>query len=133
MITTDRDLRKMRKRITWTSFHLPSTQPWPTWAGQAIAGGNETTDPYRGVLHKVPGLENVRLARRAEDVEQAAYILRQFYRPIISIELITHARPCIDLKSSIVYICGQCRLILLVTCLSPKLTSWCAPTDCIEI
>jgi hypothetical protein len=68
MITTDRDIRKMEKRLTWTYFYLPSTESWKE-LGQ---------DPYLGVLCSVPGVENVRLARRAEDVEQAAYIVCEF-------------------------------------------------------
>lgn len=75
-------LRKLRQRTTWTSFHLPSTQPWPTWPSAAIPGEDQTQDPYLGVLAHVPGVENVRLARRVEDVEQAAFIVRKSYYPL---------------------------------------------------
>jgi hypothetical protein len=99
MITTERDLRKMRKRITWTSFDLPSAQHWPTWRDAAISGEFENPDPYLGVLQHVPGVENVRLARRVENPEQAAYVVREFYRPIIFIRSVARV---------ITYICGQC-------------------------
>jgi hypothetical protein len=78
MITTDRDIRKMEKRLTWTLFYLPSTESWPPLPSTSATGKELGQDPYLGVLCSVPGAENVRLARRAEDVEQAAYIVCKF-------------------------------------------------------
>lgn len=78
----DRNLRRTQKRTTWTSFHLPSTQPWPTWPSASIPEGDRDPDPYLGILSNVSGVENVRLARRVEDVEQAAYVVLEFDCPI---------------------------------------------------
>jgi hypothetical protein len=67
------------KRLTWTSFHHPSTQSWPPWPSAAIPGEGQNPDPYFDVFCNVPGVENVRIARNVEDVEQATYIVRKFY------------------------------------------------------
>jgi hypothetical protein len=75
----DDHIRMMQKRLTWTSFHHLSTQSWPTWPSAAIPGEGQNPDPYFEVLCNVPGVENVRIARKVEDVKQAAYIVRKFY------------------------------------------------------
>lgn len=123
MTTTIRKIWRMEKRFTWTSFHLPSTQSWPTWPSTAIPGEHQNPDPYLGVLCNVPGVENVRLARRVEDVEQAAYIVREFYCPSYLSKPVTRAASCTDLEGAIIYTCGGRRRILLVTHPLPALAS----------
>jgi hypothetical protein len=90
---------EMQKRLTWTTFHLSSAKPWPTWPDAAVPGGTQYSDLYLGLLCNVPGVKNVRLGRRVEDVEQAAFIIREFitygsyvvYRPLLSILVSPHA------------------------------------------
>ncbi|OAL54201.1 hypothetical protein IQ07DRAFT_584781 [Pyrenochaeta sp. DS3sAY3a] len=74
MVALD-DIRKQQKRLTWTPFHLPSTQPWPIWSDITVPENNESLDPHLGYLCNVQGVENVRIARRVENVEQAAFII----------------------------------------------------------
>ncbi|KFZ24804.1 hypothetical protein V502_00714 [Pseudogymnoascus sp. VKM F-4520 (FW-2644)] len=56
------------RRTTWTRFHLPRGQDWPTWS-------TSHSDPHRGPLTDVAGIKNVWLGRRVEDSEQAALII----------------------------------------------------------
>lgn len=77
-MVSQHDLRKQQKRLTWTSFHLPSTQPWPIWSDVTVPEDNQSLDPHLGYLCNVQGVENVRLARRVENAEQAAFIIRKF-------------------------------------------------------
>jgi hypothetical protein len=101
----DDHIRMMQKRLTWTSFHYPSTQSWPTWPSAAIPGEGQNPDPYFEVLCNVPGVENVRIARKVEDVEQAAYIVRKFYCLLCLSKPATRAASCTDLESAVIYTC----------------------------
>lgn len=65
-----RQLRRERKRTTWTRFHLPRGQEWPEWI-------NGHSNIYLGPLADVAGCEKVRLGRRVEDPEQTAMIVRE--------------------------------------------------------
>ncbi|KFZ09742.1 hypothetical protein V501_05498 [Pseudogymnoascus sp. VKM F-4519 (FW-2642)] len=56
------------RRTTWTRFHLPRGQDWPTWSPSH-------SGPHRGPLTGVPGISNVWLGRKVEDSEQAALII----------------------------------------------------------
>jgi len=54
--------------VTWTRFHLPREQEWPTWSvGHA--------DVHVGPLAGVEGWRTPLLARMVEDPEQAVYII----------------------------------------------------------
>ena len=54
--------------ITWTRFHLPLEQEWPTWPVTRL-------DVHVGPLADVEGVRKVSLGRMVEDLEQAAYII----------------------------------------------------------
>jgi hypothetical protein len=69
---------EMQKRMLWTFFRLPSTQLWPAWPDTAVPGEEKHSDLYLGPLSDTPGLENVRLGRRVEEAEHAAFITRKF-------------------------------------------------------
>jgi len=51
-------------------------------------------------------VENVRIARKVEDVEQAAYIVREFYCLLCLSKPATRAASCTDLESAVIYTCG---------------------------
>jgi hypothetical protein len=59
------------RRTTWTRFHLPRGQEWPTWSVVY-------SDPHRGPLTDVEGIDEVWLGRTVEDSEQAALIICGF-------------------------------------------------------
>lgn len=52
--------------ITWTRFHLPLDQEWPTWTVTHA-------DVHVGPLAGVKGAYGISLARMVETPEQAAY------------------------------------------------------------
>ncbi|KAK4150344.1 hypothetical protein C8A00DRAFT_18107 [Chaetomidium leptoderma] len=56
------------RRTSWTRFHLPCTQDWPSaWTGHS--------DVHFGPLAGVAGCRKVWLGRKVEDPEQAALIV----------------------------------------------------------
>ncbi|KAH7311224.1 hypothetical protein B0I35DRAFT_357121 [Stachybotrys elegans] len=61
---------RIRERgpITWTRFHLPREQEWPTWSVSH-------PDVHVGPLADVQGAMFIRLGRMVEHPEQAAYII----------------------------------------------------------
>ncbi|KAI0380269.1 hypothetical protein F5Y04DRAFT_257813 [Hypomontagnella monticulosa] len=65
---TIRQLRQLRARTSWTRFHLPRGQDWPTWS-------NAYSDTQIGPLSGVAGCLKVWLGRKVEDPEQAALII----------------------------------------------------------
>ena len=76
-------VRRERRRITWTRFHLPREQDWPRWM---TAGGSKSDDvTFLGPLAGVEGCEKVWLGRQVEDPEKAALIVRMYCGPIIHI------------------------------------------------
>ncbi|KAF2663355.1 hypothetical protein BT63DRAFT_461464 [Microthyrium microscopicum] len=75
VITSEDHFGTMQKRLTWTLFHHASTKPWPTWPNGTLPREGQNLDPYFEVLCHVPGVENVRIGRKVEDVDQAAYIV----------------------------------------------------------
>ncbi|KAL6693374.1 hypothetical protein J3F84DRAFT_396296 [Trichoderma pleuroticola] len=56
----------MNRRTTWTRFHLPRWQGWPTWS---------TGSSVLGPLAEVTGYNKVWLGRQVDDPEQAAIII----------------------------------------------------------
>ncbi|KAL2802028.1 hypothetical protein BJX63DRAFT_416035 [Aspergillus granulosus] len=60
--------RGQKVLITWTRFHLPREQEWPTWSV-------DHADVHAGPLADVEGLRKISLGRMVENPEQAAYIL----------------------------------------------------------
>lgn len=101
------DTGMIQKRFTWTLFHHLSTQSWPTWPSAAIPGEVQKPDPYLEVLCNVPGVENVRIARRVEDATQAAYIICKFYHLLCLSKPATRAASCTGLESAIIYTCRE--------------------------
>lgn len=106
MYTFIEEMHLTQKRFTWTSYHHPSTQSWPTWPSTAIPGEGQNPDPYLEVLCNVPGVENVRIAHRVEDVKQAAYIIRKFYYLLCLLEPATPIKSYTDIKGVVIYTCG---------------------------
>ncbi|PNP55970.1 hypothetical protein THARTR1_03907 [Trichoderma harzianum] len=60
----------MNRRTTWTRFHLPRWQGWPTWS---------TGSSILGPLAEVTGYNKVWLGRQVDDPEQAAIIIREYF------------------------------------------------------
>ncbi len=58
----------MKPLSTWTRFHLPREQEWPTWSA-------DYADVHVGPLAGVEGFDNASLGRMVETPEQAAYII----------------------------------------------------------
>ncbi|KAI0181023.1 hypothetical protein GGR52DRAFT_567271 [Hypoxylon sp. FL1284] len=56
------------KRTSWTRFHLPRGQEWPSWP-------MGYSDPHLGPLSGVPGYQKVWLGKKVEGPEQAALII----------------------------------------------------------
>ncbi|KAI1112061.1 hypothetical protein F5Y14DRAFT_423017 [Nemania sp. NC0429] len=54
--------------ITWTRFHLPQDQEWPTWSV-------DHADVHVGPLAGVHGFHKASLGRMVDNPEQAAYII----------------------------------------------------------
>lgn len=102
---THTHIRLMQKRLTWTLFHHLSTQSWPAWPSAVIPREGQNPDPYFEVLYNVPGVENVRIARKVEDVEQAAYIVRKFYYLLYLSKPATRAASYTNLGSAVIYTC----------------------------
>lgn len=78
MLTNASEILKMHKRLTWTLFHLPPDQTWPAWPSSISVREDLDISSYLGPLSNVAGLENVRLGRRVEDPEQAAFIICEY-------------------------------------------------------
>jgi hypothetical protein len=66
-------VRRERRRITWTRFHLSREQDWRRWT----AAGDSKSDgaTFLGPLAGVEGCEKVWLGRQVEDPEKAALIV----------------------------------------------------------
>ena len=80
-LITPTQLRRERRRVTWTRFHLSREQDWPRWT---TAGGSESDDAtFLGPLAGVEGCEKVWLGRQVDDPEKAALIVRTYRGPII--------------------------------------------------
>lgn len=59
--------------VTWTRFHLPPGQEWPTWSVTLA-------DVHVGPLADVEGVWKASLGRMVETPAQAAYIIGKFHR-----------------------------------------------------
>ena len=69
-------LRRERRRVTWTRFHLSRDQDWPRWTK---VGNSESDDAtFLGPLAGVEGCERVWLGRQIDDPEKAALIVRMY-------------------------------------------------------
>ncbi|KAI1812915.1 hypothetical protein GGS20DRAFT_587017 [Poronia punctata] len=69
MARAKQSARQLGKGITtWTRFHLPRDQEWPTWSV-------DDEDVHVGPLASVEGLGRISLGRMVEDPEQAVYII----------------------------------------------------------
>lgn len=66
----NRETWDLERRTSWTRFHLPRGQDWPTW----LTGGSLDLGPLTGVT----GCGKVWLGRQVDDCEQAAIIIREF-------------------------------------------------------
>lgn len=73
MARTKMTAKRYRRVTTWTRFHLPQEQEWPTWT---VAH----PDVHVGPLADVGGAWNVALGRMVEDPTQAAYIIGERHR-----------------------------------------------------
>jgi hypothetical protein len=73
MARTRMTAKRYRRVTTWTRFHLPREQEWPTWT---VAHA----DVHVGPLAHVEGHMTVRLGRMVEDPEQAAYIIGECHQ-----------------------------------------------------
>ncbi|KAL3425259.1 hypothetical protein PVAG01_02050 [Phlyctema vagabunda] len=60
--------RSLKPLITWTRFHLPHEQEWPTWS-------TDHADVHVGPLVGVEGWRKASLGRMVDNPEQAAYII----------------------------------------------------------
>ena len=73
MARTKTTAKRYDRVTTWTRFHLPREQEWPTWS---VAH----PDVHVGPLADVAGSSGVLLGRMVEDPEQAAYIIGECRR-----------------------------------------------------
>ncbi|KAL2872834.1 uncharacterized protein BJX67DRAFT_340528 [Aspergillus lucknowensis] len=72
MARTKQTAKRYGKRlITWTRFHLPREQEWPTWSV-------DHPDIHVGPLAGAKGLWKASLGRMVDNPEQAAYIIEWF-------------------------------------------------------
>lgn len=61
-------------RLTsWTRFHLPREQEWPTWSAGQAGGG------HYGPLKGVKGCFMASLGRKVDDPEEAVYIIGEYH------------------------------------------------------
>lgn len=74
-LVTHIQLRRERRRVTWTRFHLPREQEWPTWTTAASNSGSDDV-ALLGPLAGVEGCEKVWLGRQVDDPGKAALIVR---------------------------------------------------------
>jgi hypothetical protein len=74
MARTRMTTKRYRRVTTWTRFHLPREQEWPTWT---VAH----EDVHVGPLLDAGGWMKVWLGRMVEDPEQAAYIIGECHQP----------------------------------------------------
>lgn len=71
MARTRQTAKRFEKPITsWTRFHLPRDQEWPTWS-------IDHDDVHVGPLKDVEGWRRASLGRMVDNPEQAAYIIRE--------------------------------------------------------
>ncbi|WYZ36155.1 hypothetical protein EsH8_XI_000038 [Colletotrichum jinshuiense] len=61
--------RSVKPLTSWTRFHLPRDQEWPTWSV-------DHDDVHVGPLQAVDGCLTVSLGRMVDNPEQAAYIIQ---------------------------------------------------------
>lgn len=73
MARTKMTAKQYNRVRTWTRFHLPLEQEWPTWP---VAH----SDVHVGPLADVQGILQVWLGRMVEDPEHAAYIIGECHR-----------------------------------------------------
>lgn len=59
--------------VSWTRFHLPLEQEWPTWPATHA-------DVHFGPLAGVEGLLKASLGRVVDNPQQAAYIIGELHR-----------------------------------------------------
>lgn len=64
--------RHWKPIVTWTRFHLPREQEWPTWPKDRYE------HVYWGPLADLEGLEGVSVGRMVDNPERAAYVLREW-------------------------------------------------------
>ena len=74
--------------MTWTRFHLPVDQEWPTWRDAKHAD-----DVHRGPLAGLEGVLQAWLGRMVDDPEQAVYIVRELLYPFYP--LLPSRRTCL--------------------------------------
>ena len=70
MARTKMTAKRYEHVTTWTRFHLPREQEWPTWSV-------DYPDVHVGPLAGLEGCLEVLLGRMVEDPEQAAYIISE--------------------------------------------------------
>lgn len=63
--------RSVKPLTSWTRFHLPRNQEWPTWSV-------DHDDVHVGPLEGVEGWRTASLGIMIDNPEQAAYIIREF-------------------------------------------------------
>lgn len=69
-------IRRERRRVTWTQFHLPRQHKWPRWTGGVSSPERES---LLGPLAGVEGCEKVWLGRQVANPEKAALIIRRHH------------------------------------------------------
>lgn len=73
MARTEMTAKRYRHVITWTQFHLPLEQEWPT---RAVAHPDVHVGPLADVEGKLKGS----LVRMVKDPEQAVYIIGECHQ-----------------------------------------------------
>jgi hypothetical protein len=74
MARTKQTAKRYRRVTTWTRFHLPREQEWPTWT---VARPDW---PHGGPLGDAEGPLGVWLGRMVDDPEQAALIVGECHQ-----------------------------------------------------
>ncbi|CAH0056958.1 unnamed protein product [Clonostachys solani] len=64
----ERSKQTSKDLITWTRFHLPQGQEWPTWSAVH-------EDMHVGPLADVRGIQRISLGRTVEEPQKAAYVI----------------------------------------------------------
>lgn len=68
--TSQKAKRSVNTLTSWTWFHLPRDQEWPTWS---VDHGDVHVGPLKGV----EGRLKASLGRMVDNPEQAAYVIRE--------------------------------------------------------
>ncbi|KAK0735981.1 hypothetical protein B0T21DRAFT_348106 [Apiosordaria backusii] len=79
--------RSERGVITWTRFHLPVDQEWPTWAV-------DHENVHFGPLIDVEGMRKAWLGRMVDNPEQAAYIIE--WSALGCLEIFQSSAACLE-------------------------------------